>query len=346
MMNPSSKDMPETKPLAIHILGIGEITTTIEVKGRHWGKIHPTQKRMMKLAYKRMPAFATREAMDHYIKIHLEYQVLLKSLGIPAPWHDNLTRQRQDQKWVVYNRQERFPANTVACLIIQDQTNDDAINLFNTLLLKMEKLFQHNLDHPKQLIGLDAQISNWILPDYGSDDCGDDDGGSAVRRDNQLILYIDTSTPMLRYDGLEQLDTELFLQSIPALFRPIVRHGFLQQVLDRYYIPREIILDLVASYITHHRPDLVPAIVDAANHFLKNSPSTKDAKPFTIKQIQAYNREDVMIWHFFRTLKRIDRYVSETLLGKTYEQRLPHGPPKTWKNLVGAGGQGLSKDDE
>jgi len=328
----------QTDPLSIHILGIGEITTTIEVKGGHWGKLHPVEKRMMRLAYKRMPAFDEKDDVDHYVRIHNEYQDLLDLLGIPAPWHDNLVRQRPDGKWVVYNRQERFPSNQVACLIIQDKKHNEGMNVFRMLLGKMERLFQHNLDNPDKLIGFDAQISNWILPEY-------DPANPRVKPD-EPVLYIDTSTPLARYHGQEQLDTELFLQSIPALFRPVVRMAFLQQVLDRYYIPRDVILDLVASFITHKRPDLVPELVDEANRFMAESTFAGDAKPFTVKRIYAYNREDVMIWHFFRTLKRIDRWVSERLFKKTYEQRLPKGSPKKWKNLVGAGGMGLSPDDE
>jgi hypothetical protein len=321
--------------IAINILGIGEITTTIEVKGPHWGKVHPTEKRWMRLAYKRMPAFESREVMERYLTAHNAYQDLLEAIGIAVPWHDNLHQQRPDGKWVVYNRQERFPASQVACLMIRQAPEALNRELFQLVLAKLALLFAHNRKHPEQLIGFDGQISNWILPDYH-------EGASDVSRDSS-ILYIDSSTPLLRYDGAEQLDTELFLKSVPAIFRPVIRAFMLQEILDRYYRPRDVVLDLVASYITHHRPDLVPALVEEANRFLAGA--VPQAKPLTVKEITAYNRQDVMIWQFFRTLKRIDRYISERFLGKTYEQRLPSGSPKTWKNLVGAGGQGLSVEE-
>jgi len=329
---------PSSPGISIHILGIGEITTTIEVKGKHWGKLHPTQKRMMKLAYKRMPAFDSKDAMEHYVRIHNEYQDLLEELGIAMPWHDNLTKQRADGRWVVYNRQERFSNRKVACLMTRETDKEGCMGIFRLLLDKMGLFFTHNREHPEKMIGFDAQISNWVFTDY-------DPEQKRVRPD-EPVVYIDTSTPLLRYDGEEQLDTELFLRALPAPGRAIVRRFFLQDIVDRYYIPREVILDLIASYITHGRPDTVPALIEEANRFMADSDFAKDAKPFTVKQIKAYNREDVMIWHFFRTLKRIDRFIGERFLGKTYEQRLPKGSPKKWQNLVGAGGMGLVPEDE
>ena len=44
-------------------------------------------------------------------------------------------------------------------------------------------------------------------------------------------------------------------------------------------------------------------------------------------------------------MRRIDRWIGERFYGRTYEQRLPRGTPRKWKNLVGAGGPGLSAED-
>ena len=324
--------------LSINILGIGEITTTIEVAGRWWGKVHPREKRWMRLAYKRMPPFDSQEDVERYIRSHNEYQDLLATLAIFTPWHDNLKYKRGDGKWIVYNRQERFTNLKVACLIIRELPPERCVEIFNLLLNVMAPMFEHNLAHPEKLIGFDGQISNWVLPEF--------DPANPRILPGEPVLYIDTSTPLLRYDGVEQLDTELFLKSIPSLFRPIVRKFMLQQVLDRYYIPREVILDLIASYITHGRPDMVPALVEQANRFMAASGFARTALPFTIKAIRDYNKEDVLIWKFFRTLKRIDRYLGERFFHKTYDQRLPHGSPSTWQNLVGAGGQGLTPEDD
>lgn len=324
--------------LAIHILGIGEITTTIEVKGAGWGKLHPAEKRWMKLAYKRMPAFDSPTAVAQYLRAHNAYQDLLGELDIRMPWHDNLKKQRADGKWIIYNRQERYPTRQVACLVIRELSWEDNLVFFNRLLRVMSLLFQHNLDHPEKRIGFDGQIPNWILPEY--------DFTKPRARPDEPLLYLDTSTPLLRYDGKEQLDTELFLRSVPSFTRPLIRKFLLQGILDRYYLPREVITDLLASYITHGRPDLLPQLIPEANRFLAASAFGRDLKPYTEKEIRAYNREDVFIWKLFRSLKRFDRYLGERFFHKPYEQRLPKGSPATWKNLVGAGGGGLSAEEE
>jgi hypothetical protein len=337
-MNKSAPNTSDFPGISIRILGIGEITTTIEVKGKHWGKLHPTEKRMMRLAYKRMPAFDDKETMDHYLKIHNDYQDLLEELGIGVPWHDNLIKRRGDGRWVVYNRQERFGNRKVACLMIREMDEAGCMDVFKLLLDKMGLFFTHNDRHPEKTIGFDAQISNWVFTDY-------DPEQKRIRPD-EPVVYIDTSTPLMRIDGVEQLDTELFLRAIPAVGRAFVRRFFLAEVVDRYYRPRDVILDLIASFITHGRPDLVPALVAEANRFMAASEFARHEKPFTEKQIKAYNREDVMIWHIFRTFKRIDRFIGEAFLKKKYEQRLPKGSPKKWENLVGAGGMGLVPEEE
>jgi len=322
--------------LRIHILGIGEITTTIEVEGPHWHKIHPVEKRRMRLAYKRMPAFDTRAAADAYMAAHERYQVLLGGFGIQPPWHDNLIRQRADGRWVVYNRQERFHNRLVACLVIHDLSTEGCIALFDRVLAALGPLFRHNLAGGEITFGMDAQIPNWVLTDYVP--------GRPETALSSGMAYIDTSTPLFRVKGVEQLDTNLFLKSVPLLVRPLLKYTLLPGIVQRYYQPREVTLDLIASYITHGRPDVAPELTDRANEFLRGLGVV--AKPITPKEVTSYNNQDVVIWNLFRSLKRVDRFFTERVFGKKYEQRLPPGSPSRWENLVGVGGMGLTPEDE
>jgi hypothetical protein len=322
--------------LQVHILGIGEITTTIEVKGRHWHKIHPTEKRRMRLCYKRLPAFPDREQALRYMGIHSRYQELLGELGIATPWHDNLSLRRPDGKWVVYNRQERFHNRRVACLVIRDLDADGCVELFRRLLGKLRPLFLANRGDGAIQLGMDAQIPNWVLPAYRPD--------RPRLAADEPMLYIDTSTPLFRVGGVEQLDTDLFLKSVPALFRPLLKYTLLPGIVDRYYRPREVVIDLIASYIVHGRPDVAGGLVGIGNRFLAEAGLA--GKPLTLEEIKKYNRQDVVIWNLFRRLKRLDRFLTERLLGGEYEQRLPSGPSSRWENLVGVGGMGLTPEDE
>lgn len=322
--------------IKIKILGIGEITTTIEVEGPHWYKIHPTEKRRMRLAYKRMPAFDTWIEADSYMFAHQRYQELLGSVGIAVPWHDNLVRQRADGRWVVYNRQERYVNRQVACLVIRELSREDNIRLFERLLAAMRPLFVHNLSSHQTQIGFDGQIPNWVLTAYDPD--------QPETAFTSPLVYIDTSTPLYRIDGAEQMNMAIFLKSVPLIFRPLLRYTLLPGIVQRYYEPREVVLDLAASYITHGRPDVAGELTELANGYLKGLGA--DFKPLTPELVRNYNSQDVLIWKFFRSLKRVDRFLTEKVFKRRYEQRLPPGSPSTWENLVGAGGQGLTPEEE
>ena len=206
--------------------------------------------------------------------------------------------------------------------------------MFLRLLNEMKKIFKWNQAHPEYTIGFDGQIPNWAFVRFSPQ--------HPIIEPDEPLLYIDTTTPLIRRQGKEQLDTELFIKSIPIFLRPIVRRTLLKQVLDRYYSPRDVTLDLIASLVTHKRSDLVPRAIELANTWMQTPIPEMNLHPFTEKEIAGYNREDVMIWKFFRQMKRMDRFITEKILGRSYEQRLPQGSPLEWENLVGAGGKGLT----
>ena len=75
------------------------------------------------------------------------------------------------------------------------------------------------------------------------------------------LLYLDTSTPILRLNGVEQLNAELFLRSAPPYLAWILRLLFLQEVVTRYYDARKVTIDLIANFYKEQRPELVPELV-------------------------------------------------------------------------------------
>ncbi len=329
-------ETPRQEPLAVKILGIGEITTTIELKGEGAPRRRrPGDQQWIGLAIKKAPSFPDKNSAENYQTICYEYENFLsRNLEIQTPYAEHRLLPGKDGRWLVYNLQERLPSEAIACLIIQVAAPEMIERVFLRLLLEMRKIFLWNRAHPEYRIGFDGQIPNWAFVRFGPD--------HPVIEPEEPLLYVDTTTPLIRRHGEEQLDTEIFIKSIPLFLRPIVRRTLLKEVLDRYYRPRDVMLDLIASFITHHRPDLVPRMVELANAWLKDNLSELELPPYTAKEIAAYNRQDVLIWKFFRQMKRMDRFITEKILGKTYEQRLPQGSPRNWENLVGAGGKGLT----
>ena len=328
------------EPLRVKILGIGEITTTIELEGPGAPlRRKPDGKNWVRLAIKKAPSFPDKASAEKYISLCYEYENFLsRSLGITTPYAEHKLIPGQRDRWLVYNFQERLPSYTIACVIIRVAREEVIERIFLRLLNEMQKIFLWNINHPEYEVGFDGQIPNWAFIRFSSE--------HPEIEEDEPVYYLDTTTPLIRREGKEQLDVEIFLKSIPLFLRSIVRRTLLKEVLDRYYRPRDVILDLIASLITHHKPELVPKMVKMTNEWLKQNLSQLQILPYTVKEIISYNRQDVLIWKFFRQMKRLDRFITEKIFRKTYEQRLPHGSPVNWQNLVGAGGKGLTLPEE
>jgi hypothetical protein len=135
---------------------------------------------------------------------------------------------------------------------------------------------------------------------------------------NFQLYYIDTSTPLYRKDGQEQLDPELFLQSAPSFLRWIIRLLFLKDVMNRYYKPRQVYIDLAANLYKEQRPDLVTLTLDIINRHLSN-----DLEPLTAREVEKYYKEDKLIWTLFLAFRRLDRWLKTKVFRKRYEFILP-----------------------
>lgn len=325
-------------PISVKIIGIGEITTTIELLGApHRGLRHRESKKKVHYAVKKMPTFPSVEEAKKYIEIFNEYNKLIRDeIGINVPLWGTWLKSLPDGKAVVYNWQERLPQHTIASTVIKHTDIESSKNLIHLILKKTAQVFKHNLSSPQTIIGFDAQLPNWSIV------------GLKPRyyhiSGNEELIYLDTSTPLMRRkisqnpfadnaDGIDEaflkgygedlLNTEIFLKSVPFFLRPIVRATALKEVVTRYYLPRKVITDILASLYLYERPDLVPQAVEDVNRFIEFELAQFHIKPFSLKEIESYHKTDTIIWVFFRAVKRFNRWLSEDILGKKYEQRLP-----------------------
>ncbi|HMB19973.1 MAG TPA: DUF6206 family protein, partial [Spirochaetota bacterium] len=161
--------------------------------------------------------------------------------------------------------------------------------------------------------GLDGQISNWVLKSS--------DGALNYVSKNDCLMYIDTSTPLYRVDNEEQLNAELFLKNTPSFLRVFIRIFFLQNVLDRYYDVRSVIIDCIANLYKEQREDLIIFFVPVANMFLERI--SGQFEPLTEKEIRKYYQEDAFIWKLFQFSRKVDRFITEKIFRKRYTYRLP-----------------------
>ena len=290
----------EKSPIPIKILGYGEISTVLSFKNDKYN----TQ------AYKRLPLFDSEKQASDYSKIYTEYNQLLENKNIAPPQSDAYWVKGHNGKYVAYLSQNRLDGDAIGNKIIHNHSDKEALLLFKLVLNKMTSLWQYNNENPELLLGLDCQISNWAVKNYNK---------NTSITENTELLFIDTSTPFIRKNSIEQMNPLLFLQSAPKPMQWILKKFFLQDVMDRYYDFRLVVIDLIANLYKEQQSDLIPKCLDLANQMGKELLN----KTIEHKEIEKYYKEDKFIWQLFLGLRRADRFITTKILRKRYEFTLP-----------------------
>ena len=300
-------EFPERCEIPTRVLGYGEISTVLEIG----------QGPAANLAYKRMSMFKTEPEAERYEILYKEYiQALQERVGLPVVPSAIVRLVDADSgRIVVYIIQEKLPAETIGHKVIHHIHRDDAERLILTVLRQIATVFDFNRRYKGRLeIGFDAQISNWAVVDF--------DPAVPALNEEIKLLYFDTSAPLLRKNGQEQLNSELFLRCAPSFLAPVLRLLFLEDVLTRYYDMRQVTIDLLANFYKEQRSDLVPVLVDAVNRFFATEIERGGFKPVTVKEVRSYYRQDAWIWRLYLTFRKVDRALYR-VLGKHYPYILP-----------------------
>ena len=175
----------------------------------------------------------------------------------------------------------------------------ETIEMLKNILIEIKKVMDFNQQNSDIALSIDGQVSNWALV-------------------NNKLLYFDTSTPLFKIKGKEQMDPELLLNSTPKALRWMIRWFFLQEVMDRYYEIRLIYIDLIANLYKEKKQDLINATLEIANGLLP-----KSIDKISRKEIDKYYQNDKFIWQLFLSLRKIDRWFTNNILRKQYEFMLP-----------------------
>jgi hypothetical protein len=302
-LNPKT---PEKSLIPARILGYGEISTIFEI-------LHEDQRG---LAFKRMPIFLSTDEMDRYEAMFIRYNKLLsEEIGIMVPGYSTARVYPKTGNMVVYIIQEKLPPESLCHRLLGRLDTASLKTLFLVILRHMLKVWRFNAKGDTIVMGLDGQLSNWALKDLNPAD-------PSVTQDAELY-YIDTSTPLIRISGKEQLEPELFLRSAPSFLVWLIRAFFLQGVLDRYYDFHLVVVDLIANLHKEQRPDLIRDFINAANSFFVHEASDLRINPITENEVNSYYREDAFIWRLFLALRRLDRIISTYILKRPYPYILP-----------------------
>jgi hypothetical protein len=302
---------PERSAIPAVVLGYGEISTVLAIGDGD-------------LACKRMPMFNNEAEIAAYAAAYDAYCARLQEAGLHvAPGRLVPLQQRSGGRRVVYLAEQRLPAHAIGNAVLRGAAPAEAQRLLDAVLGELAKVWRFNREQagaaqpggPRWQLGIDGQISNWVVEGIPAQ------GGLPERVD---LRYFDVNTPLLRRDGVEQLDTELFLRSAPAFLRWVLRLFVLQDVVERYYDLRRVVIDLIANLYKEGRADLAPGWLETANRFFAAELPDADLQRIHLSEVTAYYRQDARIWRLYLGLRRFDRTLHR-LTRRRYPYVLP-GP--------------------
>lgn len=265
---------------ALNVLGYGEISSVVAWPGER-GQV----------ACKRLPPFAGEAQYLAYQDCLTQYLSRLRERGVDALTTELHKLTKPDGRIVGVCVQPVLDPESLGPQVFARQP-ERAPAVFAALLDRVFACVDQGL-------GLDAQLSNWSV-------------------DHDAIRYIDVTTPLMRdAQGREQLDTALFMSSLPWALRPLVKRFMLRGILDKYYEPRGAILDYLGNLYKERLDHLLPALVDMANERL--------AEPLSQHEIRRYYRGDARTWRLLQRLRRMDRLWQLKVRRRAYPFLLP-GP--------------------
>ena len=295
---------PGQSRIPARVLGYGEISTVLEIQSARAGN----------LAYKRMPMFRNEAEVTQYEALYTEYvDVLQNRSGVQVVGGELIQVRGAKGKIVAYIAQEKLPPQSIAHRTLHGLPADEVLKVVQAVLRETQKVFDFNRAHANELeLGFDGQISNWAIVGFEAE---------AQRLPDAIrLVYLDTSTPLLRKGGREQLNPELFLRSAPFFLAWLLRLLYLDEVLTRYYDFRRVALDLVANFYKEQRADLIPALIDLVNASF--AAQDDRLKPLTAAEVAAYYQQDAQLWRAYLAARKVDRFLHR-LIGKEYPYILP-----------------------
>jgi hypothetical protein len=298
---------PDRSAVPARVLGYGEISTVFEIDapaaaGR---------------AFKRMPMFRDDGEAQAYEALYHEYtRALGEQIGLRVVAGDTVrVADPVAGRVVLYIIQDKLPPDSIGHRVIHRLPPTEVARLAWAVLQQCRLLFDFNREHRGLLeLGLDGQISNWAIAGF--------DPATGALPPMLELSYLDTSTPLMRRNGREQLDPELLMRSAPSFTLWLLRRAFLPEVMTRYYDFRRVAMDLVANFYKEGRPELVPALVEAVNRFFVEELREPGFKPLAVQEIEGYYRFDALTWRVFLASRKLDRWL-RGVRGRPYPYTLP-----------------------
>lgn len=238
-------------PRSFDIVGAGELTCVIGWHG---------------FAFKLLPPVDDVRRVEAYGALLDEYLIALRAAGVPvvATSFAVATTERGSAGYII---QPRLPGEQLLSAVCRVSDVDVCVAYFKALLDHVDACVAAG-------IGIDPQLSNWMLVDG-------------------MPQLVDVTTPMLRdAEGRDRLDAEFFIALLPKALQAVARRFLLADLLDKNFDHRKIILDLIGNMANYGLAHLTAPFVETANARL--------AQPLSVAEVRGYRKEDKATWWLLR----------------------------------------------
>lgn len=263
----------------LEVLGYGEVSCVIA-----------TRSGGQDLACKRLPSFRDASDWEAYSVCFAEYLSTLSEHGVRPLASALRSLERADGARTAWCVQPRLPGQNLLSKHFHDCSEQEAGRLFELVLDAI-------VGCVGDTVGLDGQLSNWVIQ-------------------SGELRYLDVTTPLLRTaQGEERLPINVFLASLPWALRPFVRRFMLQSILDKYYDPRGVVLDLLGNLFKERLTTLLPQFAERA--------SERVSPRITPAEAERYYRGDARDWALLQRLRHADRWWQTRVRGRPYPFLLP-----------------------
>lgn len=263
----------------LDVLGYGEISCVL---ASHDGD--------QALAAKRLPLFDTSARFEAYREAFESYIEELSATGVRVLPSSLESTPAADGRVAGWCRQPLLELGTLAPTWLGNANKERARWLF-------EGIAEQILATVGPHLGLDGQLSNWAVVDGG-------------------LSYFDVTTPMMRDEvGRDVLDIDLFVASMPWALRGLVRRFALRAILDTYYRPRQVLVDLLGNFIKEGVSAWLPAGLEVVNEIAE--PAIDET------EVRSYYRQDARMYAVLQRLRRIDRAWQRKVRRRPYTFLLP-----------------------
>jgi hypothetical protein len=296
---------PERGKIPIKVLGFGELSLVFEIVNdpQHY-------------AYKRSPIFENERQAKKHEYIFREYnRILNEEINIKTPPLDVVWFENDEGRIIFYGIQEKIPPDSVGNSVIHQVRQKEVETLVLKVMREMKKVWTFNNENRLLEVGLDGQISNFAVLNY--------DPNKPRIDENSELLYIDTFPPFFRKNGVEAMNMRLLTKALPSYIRSLVNAIFVDDLVGRYYIWRDVAIDLIANFFKEQLPKYIPGILKVINDFFKQEARMFEIESISLKEIQKYYKFDKFVWALMYNLRIFDRYIKTKLFRKKYEFYLP-----------------------